>query len=246
MTELNNNISQHGSKPMDKISVLWPACLLFTSALPGACSPGLGPIAGAIVDAGDHDAPLSDVTVVLIRMHDVFALAEAASACVDLELTHSDAQGRFHFAKWSPPHWSLWDWVFPDSWHASLIVYKRDFESQHLGPKIAVGDHFEGLIRQQKIARSFDERTSYLLNVARSATCAPGELYRREMPLLRNLETDAASLAGTPEQLQYVNEKFYFAHLDARVSASKGSAPERPSVIHGPEPQPAPSDARTH
>ena len=221
------------------------ACLLFASALLGACSPGLGHVDGTVVDAGDHDAPLPDVTVVLIRMHNVFALAEAASACVDLEITQSDVHGRFHFANWSPPRRSLWDWVFPDSWRASLIVYKRDFESQHLGPRIEVGDRFDGLVRQQRIARSFEERTNYLLDVARSAICRSGDLYRREMPLLRDLEIDAAALATTPEQLQYVHENFFFGRLDVRDSASKASAPEQPPVVHGPEPQAASSDART-
>jgi hypothetical protein len=81
-----------------------------------------------------------------------------------------------------------------------------------------------------------------MLEVSREIPCVEGGFHRLQMPLLRQLETDAAALATTPEQLQYVNKVFYFGGIEL---FPKSPAP-RPTVIIGTSPMAPQPNAASH
>jgi hypothetical protein len=200
--------SQRRLKPLDRRGAFWSACVLCIGAFLGACSSGLGQVDGAVIEVNKHDQPLSDVTVVAVRERGVFALVESGSVCEDLRITHTDQQGRFHFEAWSPPNQSLWRQIFPGNHWTTLTVYKRGFAAEHGIPSVPVNDQYTGVIRLKKLDESFERQVDYMLEVSREIPCVGGDFHRLQRPLLLQLETDAAALATTSEQLQYVNAKF--------------------------------------
>jgi hypothetical protein len=184
------------------------ACILCIGAFLGACSSELGRVDGTVVDVGEHDQPLSDATVVAVRERDVFALVESRFVCEDVQINHTDEHGRFHFEPWAPPDRSLWHHVFPGHHWVTLTVYKRGFASEHGGPSVPVNDQYKGIIRLKKLDESFEHQIDYMFDVSRESLCVSGDFHRLQRPLLRQLEIDAAALATTSEQLQYVNARF--------------------------------------
>jgi hypothetical protein len=251
-TQLSDNISQHGSKPMDKPSALRPACLLFMVALLCSCSSGLGRVDGRIVDADDA-TPLPDVIVVAVRwlVDELPMPAGGAPLCADLELTRSDAQGRFHFDPFSLPPRPLWKRIFlNDSW-VILTVYKRGFLSTGIGPTVVVDKSYHGIIRLKKYDGSFEEHIQVMHNVALGPECNTAETYLALRPLYRQLEIDATALATTPEQLEIAKSKFdrsandkdfeEFMHPELRsppplpaVPVILGTAPKAPPTGEAP------------
>jgi hypothetical protein len=189
-----------------------------------------------VVDLGEHDQPLSDVTVVGVRERHVFALVESRFVCEDLRITHTDEQGRFHFEAWSPPHQSLWRQIFPGNHWTTLTVYKRGFAAEHGGPSVPVNDQYTGVIRLKKFDESFERRADYMLEVSRKIPCVGGDFHRLQRPLLLQLGTDAAALATTTEQLQYVNAKFGLspAPQSPAVPVILGTAPNAPPTGEAP------------
>jgi hypothetical protein len=208
MNQVNPIGSQRGFMPIGRRGAYCSASLMCIGAFLGACSSGLGRVDGAVIDVTDHNLPLPDATVVAVRETDVFALVESRLVCEDLRITHTDEQGRFHFEPWFPPHQSLWRQIFPGNHWTTLTVYKRGFAAEHGGPSVPVNDQYTGVIRQKKLDESFEHQVNYIFAVSREIPCVGGDFHRLQRPLLRQLETDAVALAGTPEQLQYANAKF--------------------------------------
>jgi hypothetical protein len=242
MTQIKLGGSQQSSTPMGRLA-LWPACVLFMVVLLCSCSSGLGRVDGKIVDAGKNNAPLANATVVAVWERDVFALVESRFVCEDLQLTHSDEQGQFHFDRRSTaPTGLFWDRVFPPQRWVTLTVYKRGFASEHGISSVPVNDQYTGVIRLKKLDESFERQVDYMLEVSREIPCVEGGFHRLQMPLLRQLETDAAALATTPEQLQYVNKVFYFGGIEL---FPKSPAP-RPTVIIGTSPMAPQPNAASH
>jgi hypothetical protein len=239
MTQIKPRGSQLGSTPMGRLAR--PASLLFAAALLCSCSSRLDRVDGRVVDAGENNAPLANATVVAVWERDVFALVESRFVCEDLQLTHSDEKGQFHFDRRSTaPAGLFWGRVFPPQRWVTLTVYKRGFASEHGGPSVPVNDQYKGIIRLKKLDQSFEYQTNYMLDVSRGIPCVGGDFHRLQRPLLQQLEADAAALATTPEQLQYVNKVFYFGALEL---FPKSLAPQ-PIVIIGRSPMaPQPSAA---
>jgi hypothetical protein len=253
MTQLSDNMSQHGSKPMDKPSALRSACLLSMVALLCSCSSGLGRVDGRIVDAGDA-TPLPDVIVVAVRWQedDLPTPAGGAPVCLDLKLTRSDAQGRFHFDPFSPPPRPLWKRILLNHSWVILTVYKRGFMSTGVGPTTWVDDSYHGIITLEKYDGSFEEHIQVMHNVAAGPKCNTAETYRALRPLYRQLEIDATALAATPEQLEIAKSKFDRSandkNLEEFMHPELRSPPALPAVpvILGTAPKVPPTGEASH
>jgi hypothetical protein len=172
------------------------------------CSSGLGRIDGRVVDESAHDAPVANAIVVIVRERGVFALADSAFACEDLELSYSDEQGRFHFNRWSPLNRPAWKLIFPDQYLITLTVYKRGFASLRKGPSLQIDHAFDGLIKLSPYHDSFEPQAQYMHNVVAGVSCNDSHLYLAAGPLLHEIEIDARALATTPEQQQFVEREF--------------------------------------
>jgi hypothetical protein len=247
VTSIKQGGLQHGAKPMARLVGLWTMWLLWTGALLCSCSSGLERVDGKIVDTGEHDAPLSNAVVVAVRERGIFSLAGSAAACEDLELTRSDAEGRFHFDPWSPPHRPLWKVVFPDQYWVTLTVYKRGFASLHDGPGVRVTDSFDGIIRLERFDDSFEHQLQYMHDVEQAVKCDGSDYYLAKRPLLHELEMDATALATTPQQMEMAKREFGLASLDhaynifknpgSRSQPAAMSVPGVPShpILHQPQ-----------
>ena len=238
----------HGSKPTGKLSVLRLACLLCTATLLCSCSSGLSRVDGKIVDA-DDGAPLPDTIVVAVRrlVNELPSPAGGAPECVDLELTRSDAQGRFHFEPFSLPPRPLWKRIFlNDSW-VILTVYIRGYTSNGIGARTVIDDSYHGIIGLEKYTGSFEEQIQVMHDVAAAPNCNTAETYFAVRPLYRQLEIDATALAATPEQLAIAKREFdrsaddrnfeEFMHPETRsrpplpaVPTILGTAPKSPQM----------------
>jgi hypothetical protein len=253
ITQISDNISQHGSKPMHKPSALRPVCLLFMVVLLCSCSSGLGRVDGQIVDAGNA-TPLPDVIVVAVRwlVDELPMPAGGAPLCADLELTRSDAQGRFHFDSFSLPPRPLWKRIFLNESWVILTVYKHGFLSTGIGPTVVVDKSYHGIIRLERYDGSFEEQIQVMHDVEAGPKCNTAETYLAVRPLFRQLEIDATALATTPEQLEIVRSKFDLSYNDREyeefVHPELRTRPPLPAVpvILGTAPKAPPTDKASH
>jgi hypothetical protein len=177
--------------------------------------------------------------------------AGGAPLCVDLELTHSDVHGRFHFDPFSLPQRPLWKRIFlNDSW-VILTVYERGFVWTGIGPTVVVDASYHGIVKLKRYDDSFEHQLQVMHDVAAAPECI-AESYLAVRPLLGQLEMDATALATTPEQLEAVKREFDLraldemyndsAHPDAR---SRSPFPAVP-VILGTAPKAPPSGEASH
>ncbi|HWO31304.1 MAG TPA: hypothetical protein VNO32_21125 [Candidatus Acidoferrum sp.] len=123
-----------------------------------------------------------------------------------------------------------------------MTIYKRGFASLDGPPSVQIGDAYGGIIRLKKLDDSFEHQTNYMLAVERAKRCYGGDFLSLERPLLRQLESDAAALSTTPEQLQFVNKEFYFGGLDLLPN----SPAPKPRVIIGTSPMAPQRSAASH
>jgi hypothetical protein len=73
--------------------------------------------------------PLPGVAVVAIRKRDAGMIVDTGTTCDDVQLTYTDAQGRFHFSPASPASMNFWSNVFLGKGWVFVTVYKRGYHS---------------------------------------------------------------------------------------------------------------------
>src|SRR5271168_3486962 len=108
--------------------------------------------------------------------------AGGAPACVDLELTRSDVQGRFHSDPFSLLPGPLWKRIFLNESWVTLVVYKRGFLWTDIGPTTWVDKSYRGLIKLKKYNDSFEHQLQVMHNVAEASSVLPHNPFPRIDP----------------------------------------------------------------
>lgn len=246
MTPVSFNVSRPIPWWIEILSPVRPAGLAIIAML-CSCTSARGQVDGKIIDA-DNAAPLGDVIVVAVWWQSVGLPSTVGSPlCAHVELTRSDAQGRFHFNAWSPPPKPLWKRIPPDKSWTRLSVYKRGFVLADGTPPLEVGSTFDGTVRLKKFNLSFEAHMQMMHDAEAAPRCHTAESYVTERPLLSQLEADAAAIASTPEQREIARREFDFRADDAEFNQSAhpdahfDSPPPPPPSIIGTAPKAAPA-----
>jgi hypothetical protein len=188
----------------------------------GGCFGGRGSLDGKVIDAGNGGAAVPGAIIVLSRSRPA-NLATDATICEGQQLSYSDAQGRFHFDRWSPP--SFREVISPIGYFMNLTVYKRGLGEIELG----INDDYHGVVKLDSQGATREALLIQIRATGLSIRCDYRYLDSMK-PLMDALKSEAAELATTPKELDdavgILNPIAYPAHISPRVPAQ--------TVIHSP------------
>jgi hypothetical protein len=158
------------------------------------CFRGRGSLDGKVIDMSNGAAPVPGAILVLTRSRPIAGVGPAS--CEGQQLTYSDAQGRFHFDRWSRPVHSLWDVISPIGYLMNLTAYKRGVGEIEIG----INDEYHGVV---KLGTESATREALLIQIrATGLSIQCNYRYLDSMkPLMDALKAEAAELATTPQEL---------------------------------------------
>jgi hypothetical protein len=167
-----------------------------TAVMLGGCFGGRGSLDGKVIDVANGGAPVPSAILVLTRRRPA-GWATDATSCEGQGLTYSDEQGRFHFARWSPPIHSLWDIIFPSDYFMEVLAYKRGGVSTDL----LIDDEYRGVIQLKSRNVAPDVLLAEIREVGFHIDCNSRYLDTVK-PLIDVLKAEAAEVATTPKELR--------------------------------------------
>ena len=195
----------------------------------GGCLGGRGSLDGKVIDMANGAAPVPGVILVLTRSRPA-NLASDATVCEGQQLTYSDAQGRFHFDRWSPPIHALRDIIFPSSYFMEVLAYKRGMSADLL-----INDKYTGVIQISSQNATPDVLLAEIREIGFHIEC--NSRYSDTVkPLIDVLKTEAAEIATTPKELEDAVGIFDF------TTYSRHEREPTQTIIH-PAPTPSQSGA---
>jgi hypothetical protein len=180
------------------------------------CLWGRGSLDGKVIDMGNGAAPVAGAILVLTRSRPIAGIGPAS--CEGQQLTYSDAQGRFHFDRWSPPGHSFSDVISPIGYLMNLTVYKRGLGAIEIG----INDEYRGVVKLESQNATREALLIQIRGAGLSIRCNDRYLDSAK-PLMDALKSEAAELATTPKELNeavgFLNPIGFPAHITPREPA---------------------------